>query len=101
MSFPENIVEGYINEVVRPLGNSLVNTISHPVEALKSIASVGTQFIQNNPYTCVTILGLGAYAMHRGNLKFENNKVHFHCNVDTPLGAVSLNTSFRIGPKLR
>lgn len=100
MSFPTNVVEGFIGEVVRPLGNFLVNTVSHPIETAQSVASAGAQFVQNNPYTCVTILGLGAYAMYRGNLRFENNKMYFGCNIDTPLGACNLNTALRLGPKL-
>ncbi len=100
MSFPADIVEGYINEVVRPLGNLLVNTVTHPIDTLQSIASASAQLVQSHPYTCATIVGLGAYAMHRGNLRFENNKVHVRFNIDTPFGACNWNTSHRIGPKL-
>ncbi|MGE3318571.1 MAG: hypothetical protein AB7I18_04680 [Candidatus Berkiella sp.] len=101
MSFPSNIVEGYINEVVRPLGNLLVNTLCHPLQTAENVASAGVQVAQSNPYTCATILGLGAFAMYRGNLRFENNKVFLRCQFDTPLGACNVNTSFRLGPKLR
>ncbi|MGD9593074.1 MAG: hypothetical protein AB7V32_11185 [Candidatus Berkiella sp.] len=101
MSFPQNIVEGYINEVVRPLGNLLVETVSHPIDALNSVASAGSQLIQNNPYTCATIVGLGAFAMYRGNLKIQNNTLHLHFCIDTPFGACNWNTSHRLGPRAR
>lgn len=100
MSFP-NIVEGYINEVIRPLGNLVVNTVSHPIDTLQGVASAGAQLIQNNPYTCATIVGLGAYAMYRGNLRIENNKLQVRFNFDTPFGACNWTTTHRIGPKLR
>ncbi len=95
-----NIIYGYIEEVVRPLADFLVNTVSHPINTLESIGTTCLDVIQSHPYTTLTVVGLGAYAMHRGNLKIENNKLHVQFNVDTPLGACRWNTSHRIGPKL-
>ena len=101
MTFPENIVDGYINEVVRPLGTAVANTVLHPIETLQNCGSAAIDIAQSHPYALATVIGLGAFAMYRGNLKFENNKMHLRFNFDTPFGACNWNTSHRIGPKLK
>ncbi len=95
-----NIIYGYVDEVVKPLADFLVNTVSHPLNTLESLATTGLDAIQSHPYTTFTVVGLGLYAMHRGNLRIENNRLHVQFNVDTPLGACRTSTTYRIGPKL-
>jgi len=55
-------LENLLSEVVRPIGNSLLHIVNHPIETASNILEFGAEAVKSHPYTCAAVIDLGAYA---------------------------------------
>ncbi len=92
-------LDNLLSEVVRPIGDTVLHAISHPIDTVSNVLTGTAHLAQAHPYASATFIGLGAYAFHRGWLKIENNKLQVNINIDTCVFAYRTNTSIRIGPR--
>lgn len=91
------LLDDLLSDVVRPIGNALLDVLTHPVDTVSNIAISAANTAKAHPYACTAIVGLGAYAFHKGWLKIDKNRLHVNINIDTPIGGYKTNTTFRIG----
>lgn len=93
--------ENALYHLVKPVGDGLYYFINHPVDAVVNTLYATSDFIQDNPYTSLAIVGLGAYAYHKGYIRYRDRKGTLDVEVDTCIGGASLNTSLWCGRKRR
>ena len=92
-----NLLEHFLREIGRPIGHFLHNLIYHPADTAIEVVRDSAEWIQDHPYTCVAIVGLGMYAHHRGWLRFQDRGVHVNIDAKCCIGEAHIHNSVRIG----
>lgn len=92
-----NILEHFLHNVFRPIGNFFYNLLHHPADTAIEIVTDTAEWVQDHPYTCVAIIGLGMYANHRGWLKFRDKGIHVNIDAQCCIGEAHIHNSVRIG----
>lgn len=96
-----DLLEHFLHAVGRPVGNFLHQLVYHPAETVIDCTASASEWVQDHPYTCVALVGLGAYAYHRGWIKANTKRVDVNFEIDTCLGGYRTNTSAWVGKKNR
>jgi type II secretory pathway component PulF len=92
-------IEHALYHLLKPVGDAAYYFFNNPLNALSSGLYATGDFIQDNPYTCIAIIGLGAYAAHKGALKYNNGRVNLTLDIDTCVGGYQTNTSLWVGKR--
>jgi hypothetical protein len=90
-------IENALYHLLRPIGDAAYYFAHHPLNALSDALYATGDFIQENPYTCAVVLGLGMYAAHKGMLRFHHRRMDVNVDIDTCLFGYRTNTTFRLG----
>lgn len=90
-------IENALYHLLRPIGDASYYFFNHPLDALSYTLYATGDFIHQNPFTTVAVIGLGAYAVHKGTLKFNGRRVDVNLDIDTCLGGYRTNTSMWLG----
>ena len=94
-----NLLEHFLHSIGRPIGNALHQLIYHPADTVVDAASSCVEFVQDHPYTCVAVLGLGAYAVHRGWIDLNRKRLAVHIDIDTCVGGYRTDTTLWLGKR--
>jgi hypothetical protein len=92
-------IEHALYHLLRPIGDAAYYFATHPVNALSAGLYAIGDYVAENPYTTVAVIGLGAYAAHKGMLQYNNRRLTVSANIDTCLGGYQTNTSLWIGKR--
>lgn len=88
-----DLFERFASYLVQPVLDFFKSLIYHPVDTVVDTAVAAGEFVQEHPLTCLTIVGLGAYAKHKGYLKLNSRCVGLDIHADTRLGGAHLNAA--------
>lgn len=91
------LLEDFLSDIFQPIGRALAKIINHPIDSIGDVANSAIDIAKEHPYTCAAVVGLGAYAYHRGWIKVDRNRVSVNINVNTPIFGYNTNTTFRLG----
>lgn len=94
-----DLLEHFLREIGRPIGNFLHSLLYHPADTTIEAITNASEWVQDHPYTCVAVVGLGMYAHHRGWLRFQDKGVHVNLDAKCCIGEAHIHNSFRIGRK--
>lgn len=95
-----DLLEDLLSGIVRPLANTALQVINHPVDTAASVLTCAADAVQAHPYACAALVGLGAYTHHRGWWKVNGNRLQINLDLDVGvLGAYKTNTTLRLGPR--
>ncbi len=95
-----NSLENLLSDIVRPIGEGVLNVVSHPIDTACNMLTYTADLAQEHPYGCAAVVGLGAYAIHKGWIKLDKNKLHINIDINAgPLGGLRTNTTLRLGPR--
>lgn len=92
-----DLLEHFLREIGRPIGNFFHELLYHPADTAIEAVTIASEWVQDHPYTTVAIIGLGAYAKHRGWLQFKDKGIHINLDAQCCLGEVRIHNSARIG----
>lgn len=88
-----DLFERFLSYLVHPVSNFISGLVHHPVDTVVDAAVGAGEFVQEHPLTCIAIVGLGAYAIHRGHLKVNSRCIGVDVHVDTSLGGFHINNA--------
>lgn len=78
--------------------DQLLNSVVRPVVDTVSNLAISTAYTaKEHPVACAALVGLGAYAFHRGWLKVDRNRLHVNVNIDNCVFGYRTSTTFRLG----
>lgn len=94
-----DLIERFLSYTLQPVTHLAKSLWHHPIDTVVDTAVAAGEFVQENPLTCVAIVGLGAYAHHRGWLKTRKWGVGVDVEVDTRLGGMAVRSGCWLGKK--
>lgn len=94
-----DLFERFLSYLVQPVSSFVSNFVRHPVDTVVDAAVGAGEFVQEHPLTCIAIVGLGAYAKHKGYLKLNSRCVGVDIHVDTRIGGMHINNAIWRGDR--
>lgn len=96
-----DLIERFLSYTLQPITHVVKALWHHPVDTVVDTAIGVGEFVQENPLTCIAIVGLGAYAHHRGYLQLHRWGIGIDVDIDTRLGGAHVHNHVWCGKRRR